>query len=164
MSIESAAASVTRPLEYLAGALNSDEVGEDAAALRLIRSAVSIPPTRMDVYLVRNEWGPGLGADDLRWVAGHARACSESLDLRRAVLMPVAFSAVVIAVILMSSLSVLGVVLGLGVLGVAAAAGFAWRAGMRAPHARTWADLLERAAADALDREARESLELPSSL
>lgn len=156
MSHDSATtADVTRPLGYLTGALNSDEVGDDGAALRLVHSAIALPPTRMDVYLVRNEWGPQLGVDDLRWVAGLARACAESLDLRRAVWMPAALTGVVIAVLLASTPSALGVVLGLGALGLAAAAAWAWRSGMRAPHARTWADLLDRAASDALDRETR---------
>lgn len=155
MSAEIAgAADVTRPLRYLAGAFDSDEIGDNAAAMRLVRSAVSAPPTRMDVYLVRNEWGPGLGADDLRWVAGHARAYAESLDPRRSIWTPVAFAGAASALVLLSTVSTLGFVLGFGALALTAAAAWAWRTGaIRAPHARTWADLLERAASDALDRE-----------
>ncbi|OIQ84601.1 hypothetical protein GALL_335860 [mine drainage metagenome] len=156
MSTSSSAApdGSTAALGYLTGALNSDEVGDDAAAMRLVRSAVSGPPSRMDVYLIRNEWGPQLGVDDLRWITGHARACAETLDLRRAVGVPAAVAGALSFVFLVNAFSVLGLVLGLGSLVLTGAAGWAWRTGTRAPHARTWTDLLEHATSDAIEREA----------
>lgn len=149
----------TTPLGYLDGALDADRIGDPAAAHRLINAAVKIAPTRADVYAVRNTWGPDLTPDDLIWLTGEVRARRATLDRLRGLSTSAAIGAVLGVVFTVNSASVAGVILGLVVLGVAVAAGLAYRIGTRAPQAQTWADLL----VSVTDDPAAESWSLPDA-